>query len=88
MRIKEGYLLKKMDNRYVIMSMGNTRDKNICLFKLNDVGAFIWEHLTDECTEEQLYDLLLSEYDVEPQVIEKDVCHFLNTLREHHLITE
>jgi hypothetical protein len=57
----------------------NVADMN-CIYTLNEIGAFIWEHLDAPITRKKLEDALLLEYDAEPAVLIKDLSDFLEEL--------
>ncbi len=55
-------------------------------FGLNEVGARIWDLLKEHQTPEAIRDILLDEYDVDPQQCEQDLLELLQQLLEQGLI--
>ncbi len=51
-----------------------------CIYSLNEVGNFIWEHLEKPATQTDLRSALLNEYDAEPHVLEADLNRFLDEM--------
>ena len=58
------------------------------VFALNDVGATIWQQLETPQTHENLTQAVLTEYDAEPDVINKDLENFLREMLEIGAINE
>lgn len=55
-------------------------------FGLNPVGARIWEHLSDGATLEAAHTALLTEFDVETDVLKRDVLELVASLETAKLI--
>ncbi len=55
-------------------------------YGLNPVGAFIWNLVQKPVTVKELKEAILSEYDVEEEVCEKDLIELLGNLAEKNLI--
>jgi hypothetical protein len=55
-------------------------------FGLDPVGAKIWQLLTDRKTLREICDLIVVEYDVGPEVFERDLLHLLEELVAQGLV--
>jgi hypothetical protein len=55
-------------------------------FGLDDVGTRMWRQLTESASIQLAYDALLSEYDVTPETLKKDLGSLLEELFENGLI--
>ena len=55
-------------------------------FGLDSVGTRIWQLLNEGQDESDMVDILLGEYEVEREVLEKDISELLNRLNEAGLI--
>lgn len=55
-------------------------------FGLDDVGTRMWRQLTESASIQLAYDALLSEYDVTPDTLKKDLGSLLEELFENGLI--
>ena len=64
MKIKEGFMLRNVAGNYVVVAVGEASKNFSCVITLNGSGAFLWEQLTKDVTEEQLLQALLNEYEV------------------------
>ena len=88
MKIKDGYILKTVAGCSVVVSSDVETMDFTNMLNLNGPGAFLWENLEKETTEDNLIRKLLSEYDVDETVAKNDVSAFLENLREAGLLDE
>ncbi len=87
MKLKEGFILRKVAGENVVIPSGNELNLNI-LITLNDTGAFLWKCLESECDFDILVSALLKEYDVEAEVARSAVEGFIATLKEHEFLAD
>lgn len=52
------------------------------MFTLNDVGAFIWNNLQGDVTQEELATSLSKEFDVDEETVSSDLNEFLIQLQK------
>lgn len=88
MQIKEGFLLRQVGGNHVIVPVGAQSVDFRCIITLNEVGAFLWQKLTADCTVADLVEALLAEYDVTADIATADVERFVASLREKNLLDE
>jgi len=50
------------------------------LYTLNEVGAFIWKQLEQPQTMEEIRNILLAEFDVDPVTLEQDLHSYLDDM--------
>ena len=86
MKIKEGFMLRNVAGNYVVVAVGEASKNFSGVITLNGSGAFLWEQLTKDVTEEQLLQALLNEYEVSEEVAKKDVQMFVSKLKEAKII--
>lgn len=86
MKIKEGFMLRNVAGNYVVVAVGEASKNFSGVITLNGSGAFLWEQLTKDVTEEQLLQALLNEYEVSEEVAKKDVQLFVSKLKEANII--
>lgn len=55
-------------------------------YGLNPMGSFIWNLIKEPKELGEIRDLILKEYDVEPEICERDIQKFLNDLSAQGLI--
>ena len=71
----------EMDGEAVILNLDSGT-----YFSLNSVGARIWELIQSARPVSEIRDAIIGEYEVEPEVAERDVLALLGALLEHKLI--
>lgn len=86
MRIKKGFLLRKVGGQNVVVAVGEASLEFNGIIRLNDTGKFLWEQLINDSTEEQLLAALLNEYDIDEAGAKADIAEFLDKLRKAELL--
>ena len=82
MKIKEGFILRKVGIQYVVAAVGAAAECFDGMLRLNETGAFLFETLSGECTEADLVKALLENYEVDEQTAGNGVKKFLASIRE------
>ena len=82
MKIKEGFLLRKVAGETVVIPTGEGLDLNM-MITLNETGAFLWEKLQEETTEQALLAAMLAEYDVDEKTAADAISAFVAKLKEN-----
>lgn len=85
MKIKEGFLLREVAGETVVIPSGDSLDLNM-MITLNSTGAFLWEKLQADTTEEALTAALLAEYDVDEATAKEAVKAFVEKLKENDIV--
>ncbi len=82
MHIKEGYIIKKLGQGFVVVTVGDASDDFNGLIRLNASGAFLWQNIQDGAdTKQKLLDLMLNYYDnLDEETAVKDLDDFLETI--------
>lgn len=80
MKIDKSFILREIAGDYVIVPTGDTALQFNGLITVNEVGAFLWEKLQEEITEQELVEAVLAEYEVDADTAQKDVSEFLDYL--------
>ena len=86
MKIKDGFMLRKVGGQYVVVALGEASRSFNGIIRLNESGKFLWEQLSADKTPEQLCAALLSEYDVTPEQAQSDVAAFTEKLKKAALL--
>ena len=79
MKLKDGFVLRKVGGDNIVVPTGDTLDLNM-MVTLNETGKFLWQHLQQGTTEEALVQALLAEYDVTAEVAAEHVHKFVEKL--------
>jgi hypothetical protein len=82
MKLKEGFLLRQVAGQTVVLPTGDELDLNM-MITLNETGAFLWERLNEETTEDALVQALLGEYEVDETTARNAVVNFLKKLSDN-----
>lgn len=80
MKIKDGFVLRRVMGKAVVVATGEVGDSFHGMIKLNDTAADVWQWLTEGCTTDQLVQNVIEKYDVSPETAAADVKTFLDHL--------
>ena len=86
MKIKEGFILRQVGGNHIVVPVGAATVDFRCIITLNETGAFLWQQLQEERTQEQLVEALLGEYEVTPEIAGADVARFADSLKQADLL--
>lgn len=87
MKICEGYLLRSVAGKNIVVSVGSDVNFNGML-TLNDTGVFFWNLLQKETTKEDMLKAVLSEYDVDEETVVSDIDNFIKKLQDAKLLED
>lgn len=82
MKIKSDFLLHRLGEQYVVVAVGDRSKSFNGIIRLNSTGAFLWEQLSHEKSEEELAELLAGEFETDIPSARKDVSEFVAKLSE------
>ena len=88
MKIKEDFILRKMDDMTIVVAVGESAKTFNGVINLNPTAEFFWEKLAEGCSREELIDAVLAEYDVPKEVVEADVDKFIAQLKKENILDE
>ena len=73
---------RRINDEYLLIPLtGNIADMD-SLYRLTETGAFIWEQVDGERAISDITSKITEEFDVEPEVAEKDALEFFREIRE------
>lgn len=87
MKLRDGYLLRTVAGKNIVVSVGSDVEFNGML-TLNDTGVFFWELLKKDTTKEEMLGKILEEYDVSQEEACRDLDDFLGKLKEAKLLED
>lgn len=87
MKIREGYLLRSVAGKNIVVSIGSDVEFNGML-TLNDTGVFFWNILQKDTTKEEMLEAVLKEYDVSSDIALQDIENFIQKLRESKILED
>ena len=88
MKIKEGFVLRKVGKEQVIVAIGPAAMILNGLIKLNTSGVFLWKMLSKGVTKEEMVTALQKQYDITGAQAAHDVEVFVETLRKTGCLEE
>lgn len=83
MKIKDGYLLRTIAGNNVVIAVSDKVAELDGIVTLNELGAFLWNHMEKETDEQALLQAVLDEYDVDEATAKSDIAKFIKTADEH-----
>ena len=83
MKIKEGYIIKKLGTGYVVVTVGQASKDFNGMIRLNPAGAFLWDSIkAGKDTREKLTEAMLERYDdLDEETAKADLDEFLDSIR-------
>ena len=82
MKLKEGFILSQVGGQTVVLPVNDDLDLST-MIKLNGTGAFLWERMQEETSEDALVAALLAEYEVDEATARGCVQRFVGKLRDN-----
>ena len=87
MKIRDGFILKSVAGKNIVVSVGAEVNFNGML-TLNDTGVFFWELLQSEITKEEMLKKITAEYDIDEETASRDIDSFTEKLRSSGILEE
>ena len=87
LKLKDGFILREIGGDIMAIPSGEELDLNM-MITLNETGAFLWQRLQEETTEEAMLKDMLEEYEVEEATARKCITEFLEKLNEYGFLTK
>lgn len=81
-KISENVLFQEIDNEYVLLNM-----RTELYFGLNDIGAKVWQIISQEGTTDTLIEKIMADYEVSADTLKADISELLNELSNEQLIS-
>ena len=84
MQIKKDFTIQKVGGSYVAVAVGESSKNFHGMIRLNETGAFLWKMMAEcDCTEEELVEALLGEYEIDRETAAKDVRGMIENLQKY-----
>lgn len=80
MRALKELILREVAGEHILVPVGKAALKIHGMISLSDSAAFLFGKLSNDCTEEELIDALLTEYDVDHDTAVADVHDFVEQM--------
>ena len=82
MKIKNGFIVRKVGKQYVVAATGEASKNFNGMMRLNEEAAFAFNLLKEDITEEAMVAALMEKYGSGEEETRADVAYFLSKLRE------
>lgn len=86
MKLKYEFAVREISGDYVLVPLGAAALKLSGMITTNAVGAFLWEQLMSETTEESMTKRLFEEFEIDMVTAANDVKEFVSKLQELDLV--
>lgn len=83
MKIKDGFMLRKVAENYVVVPVGKEALDFNGMVTMNETGAFLWKQMEEDRTKEELLKALMEEYEVTEERASAGVEKFLELVEEN-----
>lgn len=89
MKIKEGFILRKICGDYVVVGEGLAQVNFNKMLSLNESAAYLWEQFAGkDFTVQDLTDVLLERYDVDQERAYQDAAALVEKWIEEGVVTQ
>ena len=88
MKLNETYVIREFNDTVYAVPLDVQDENRKEPIILNGTARLLWEALAEEKTEEELIEVLLSEYDIDRETAAKDTAAFLSSIRKAGLISD
>lgn len=80
MKVTKDMIQRTIAGEYMLIPIGEAALKLHGMITITESGHLLWNKLQSDCTEEELVELILSEYDIDQATASADVKAFLAKL--------
>ena len=88
MKIKDGYILRQVNNEWIVVTVGQAAINFSGLIRLNETGAFLFDLMLKETNINTLVKELTNEFDISEEIALRDVNKFIETLKSKNILDE
>jgi methyltransferase-like protein len=79
-RRNDNFVFRRIEDETILVPIKDNVGDLGSIYSLNEIGAFIWEHLDGQQNLDDIIDLLLNEFDVPAGQVEDDLFEFVADL--------
>lgn len=81
MKIKEGFMLRKIADNNVVVAVGKATLDFSGLITLNTSGAYLWSLMQEETDIDTMVSKMCSIYDIDVETAKNDITDFVTKLK-------
>ena len=82
MRVSKDLILREVAGEYILIPVGQAALKIHGMINLSESAVLLWKKLQEECTEGELVEVLLREYEVDRDTALADVREFTEQMQK------
>lgn len=86
MKIKEGFILRKIANTDVVIPVGNNIINFNGIISLNETAAFLWSYLKEGVETSKLVEIIMGEFHIDKEKALSDIENFTTQLQEANIV--
>ena len=79
---KDNFVFRQIENETILVPIKDNVGDMGCIYNLNEVGAFVWQHLDGNKTLLDIKNKILAEFDVSDKQAESDLSEFIIELEQ------
>lgn len=80
MRVIDDLIVREIAGEYILVPTGSAALKIHGMINLSESGYLLWNKLQSDCTEEELVDAILEEYEIDRETATEDTKTFLEKM--------
>ena len=82
MQVSKDLILREVAGEYILIPVGKAALKIHGMINLTESAVFLWKKLQEDCTEEELVQALLKEYDIDRETAAADVRELIEQMQK------
>ena len=86
MKIHNDFILKEVAGNFLIVPTGEKLIDFTSMITINETGVFLWNYLKEGASKEELVEIMLKEYEIGKDVVEKDIDEFIEVLKTNNIL--
>ena len=86
MKIKKGFIVRQINNDYVVAAVGEQSKNFNGIIRLNQSAKFIWDMLEKGSSKQDIVCALLENYEIDEEKASQDVECFIQKLEEAEIL--
>lgn len=88
MKINGEFVIRDIEGEMILVPVGESALNMNGIIALNETAALIWQKLSQGQEKPEIIQSLLEEFDIDPQICEKDFDEFTEKLIENGLLVK
>lgn len=82
MRVSKDLILREVAGEYILIPVGKAALEIHGMINLSESAVLLWKKLQEDCTEEELVQALLNEYDIDRETAAADVRELIEQMQK------